>query len=432
MVTATSGGSGTYTYDGEGKRVKRTLAGGQEWWYVYGIGGELLAEYLSSAPTAVKKEYGHRGEQLLVVWDADKNGDERLKWLIQDHLGSTRMEADKSGRLEDDPATTNVVEGIRRHDYAPFGEEIYAGIRQNGGQGRYGYEPPQSNVKQRFTGKERDGETGLDYFGFRYFSSTQGRFTSPDAPFADQHRDNPQSWNLYAYARGNPCIYIDTNGQWLKHVHEAIIDKFFGMWSKRDRQILKDASKWLDSSEGGAWDANNAYMHSLSPPGLGSHASARKTKAWLQDLHTRFKKATSTKDELWIFGLALHTVEDNTSPSHEGFRTWNPVSEHPLDALGHAVGEAGFPGPVGDPYRLGMTLGAAYEVTSIFYGEEAAIRAYATQLGSATDPNVRSLMSFYSTRGRETERLQAEAVHVYRLGIKQGRARTRKLFEAWS
>ena len=39
----------------------------------------------------------------------------------------------------------------------------------------------------RFSGKERDAETGLDYFGVRYFSSAQGRMTSPDAPFADQH-----------------------------------------------------------------------------------------------------------------------------------------------------------------------------------------------------------------------------------------------------
>src|SRR5262249_37725584 len=70
MLTATSGGGGTYAYDGEGKRVKRTLAGGQEWWYVYGVGGELLAEYLSTATTTVKKEYGYRSGQLLVVWDA--------------------------------------------------------------------------------------------------------------------------------------------------------------------------------------------------------------------------------------------------------------------------------------------------------------------------------------------------------------------------
>jgi len=64
-----------------------------------------------------------------------------------------------------------------------------------------------------FTGKERDAETGLDYFGARYMSSAQGRFTSPDAPFADQHPEDPQSWNLYAYGRNNPLQFIDPSGQ---------------------------------------------------------------------------------------------------------------------------------------------------------------------------------------------------------------------------
>ena len=57
------------------------------------------------------------------------------------------------------------------------------------------------------TGKERDAETGLDYFdyfGARYFSAAQRRFTSPDKPFADQDPYDPQSWNLYSYVRNNP------------------------------------------------------------------------------------------------------------------------------------------------------------------------------------------------------------------------------------
>ncbi len=218
MEMATSGGGGAYTYDGEGKRVKRMLAGGQEWWYVYGIGGELLAEYLSTAPATVKKEYGYRDEQLLVVWDADKSGDERLKWLVTDHLGSTRMEADKSGSLA----------GMKRHDYAPFGEAMYAGIRRNGsGQGQYGYEPPQSNVRVRFGSKERDGETGLDFFGARYFSSLQGRFTSPDPiPMTPERQIDPQRINLYQYSRNNPLAFSDPTGMELirlgQHTDEDI------------------------------------------------------------------------------------------------------------------------------------------------------------------------------------------------------------------
>ena len=63
------------------------------------------------------------------------------------------------------------------------------------------------------TGFNYHAETGLDFFGARYMSSAQGRFTSPDQPFVDQWETNPQSWNLYAYGRNNPLRFADPTGQ---------------------------------------------------------------------------------------------------------------------------------------------------------------------------------------------------------------------------
>ncbi|MCZ2080650.1 MAG: glycoside hydrolase family protein [Bryobacterales bacterium] len=70
-----------------------------------------------------------------------------------------------------------------------------------------------------FTGRGRDAETGLDYFGARYFSGAQGRWTTPDwpakpqpVPYADL--SNPQSLNLYAYVRNNPVTNRDPDGHW--------------------------------------------------------------------------------------------------------------------------------------------------------------------------------------------------------------------------
>lgn len=40
-----------------------------------------------------------------------------------------------------------------------------------------------------------------------------GRFTTSDLPFADQHANDPQSWNLYAYGRNNPLKYVDRTGR---------------------------------------------------------------------------------------------------------------------------------------------------------------------------------------------------------------------------
>jgi RHS repeat-associated protein len=65
----------------------------------------------------------------------------------------------------------------------------------------------------KFTGKERDTETGLDYFGARYFSGAQGRFTSVDPIWITKERMlDPQRLNLYAYGRNNPLRYIDPDG----------------------------------------------------------------------------------------------------------------------------------------------------------------------------------------------------------------------------
>jgi RHS repeat-associated protein len=69
----------------------------------------------------------------------------------------------------------------------------------------------------KFTGKERDAETGLDYFGARYLSSAQGRWMSPDwstlpSPIPYAKLDQPQSLNLYAYVENDPLSEPDIDG----------------------------------------------------------------------------------------------------------------------------------------------------------------------------------------------------------------------------
>jgi len=126
-------------------------------------------------------------------------------WLTPDHLGTPRMIAERTGSLA----------GIKRHDYLPFGEELFGGPpNQPGTSGRLttqGYTA--DSVRQKFTLKERDIETGLDYFGARYYGSTQGRFTSVDPMLVDQKRMlDPQRMNAYSYAVNNPVRYVDPDG----------------------------------------------------------------------------------------------------------------------------------------------------------------------------------------------------------------------------
>jgi len=72
-------------------------------------------------------------------------------------------------------------------------------------------------VQSRSTGKERDTESGNDYFDARYYSSAMGRFMSPDwaaqeEPVPYAQLDDPQSLNLYAYVRNNPLTRVDADG----------------------------------------------------------------------------------------------------------------------------------------------------------------------------------------------------------------------------
>jgi RHS repeat-associated protein len=62
--------------------------------------------------------------------------------------------------------------------------------------------------RKKFTGYERDTETGLDFAQARYYSNAQGRFTSPDPLMASAKATDPQSWNRYAYVVNNPLKFI--------------------------------------------------------------------------------------------------------------------------------------------------------------------------------------------------------------------------------
>lgn len=83
-------------------------------------------------------------------------------------------------------------------DYYPFGGELQLVSNDPN--------------KYKYTGAERDSETGLDRMGLRYYSNPLSRFMTPDPLMASGHASNPQTWNRYAYALNNPLRYIDPTG----------------------------------------------------------------------------------------------------------------------------------------------------------------------------------------------------------------------------
>jgi RHS repeat-associated protein len=159
-----------------------------------------------------------------------------VRWLVSDQLGTPRIVIDKTGSLT----------GVKRHDYLPFGEELFAGI---GGR-TIGLGYTSDTIRQQFTSKERDVETGLDYFGARYYASTHGRFTSPDEPFADQSEGDPQTWNLYSYTSNNPLARVDLDGK--RWFYKNIYDKN-GKLINRDVQWVNPNDDGSYTSPGEGW-----------------------------------------------------------------------------------------------------------------------------------------------------------------------------------
>jgi len=171
MTSSINGVAVNYAYDGEGKRVLKTV-GTQTTIFVYDAMGRLAAESGGSNPSGTN-------------------------YISVDALGSTRLTTDSSGNA------------IKCYDYLPFGEQLYAGLGNRPSNTCFDPAPSGGIL---YTGKERDSETGLDFFETRYFSGAQGRFTSPDGVFAGQHASNPQSWNMFSYALNNPMRFVDPNG----------------------------------------------------------------------------------------------------------------------------------------------------------------------------------------------------------------------------
>jgi RHS repeat-associated protein len=182
-----------YTYDGEGQRVRKLV--GENLRFIYGIGGQEIAEF-SGSSGALQKEYIYGASGLLATIEPTAVSSNGTRYTTSDNLGTPRVVTNSSAAV------------ISRHDYKPFGEEIGSGI--GGRTTGMGYSA--DGIRQKFTQKERDIETGLDYFGARYYGSPQGRFTSPDPLLSSGRPEMPESWNRYAYVLNNPLRFIDPDG----------------------------------------------------------------------------------------------------------------------------------------------------------------------------------------------------------------------------
>jgi len=179
----------TYTYDGDGTRVRKSngnlAANGVLYWYMTpgvvaetDLAGTLKSEYVFFDGERVARRDGATGTG-------------GVFYYFSDHLKTASVSTDSASVIK------------AESDYYPWGGELQ-------------FVNNDSN-DYKFTGKKRDTETGLDYFGARYYSNALGRFMSSDwsatpvpVPYADL--EDPQTLNQYSYARNIPTVKVDPDG----------------------------------------------------------------------------------------------------------------------------------------------------------------------------------------------------------------------------
>jgi len=175
-----------FVYDYQGQRVKKM--GASTTVYIgklYELTGGIYTKYIFAGGNRVASK-----------------ASSAINYYHTDHLGSSNVITDVSGTM---------VEEIY---YFPFG-----GIRLDTGS---------VDVRHKYTGQEEDPETGLYYYGARYYDPVLARFISPDPIVPDP--TDPQSLNRYSYTRNNPLRYIDPTGNFDFDGSDSEFDLLYGSY----------------------------------------------------------------------------------------------------------------------------------------------------------------------------------------------------------
>jgi RHS repeat-associated protein len=230
-----------YLYNAEGIRVAKgpittmscdpvtshfQVSGATTTYYALGSRGEGVSTFDGNNNWQRSNVYG--GGSLLATYDTAG-----LHFHLTDPLGTRRVQTNSTGFAETDCQSL------------PFGDQ------QNCFPDPNSPNTADDATPLHFTGKERDTESGNDYFGARYYASSMGRFMSPDpAVFSAANPSYPQTWNLYAYAANNPLRYTDPTGLDCVYYNDAG-DKVESIDHHSDSGECKD--------NGGNWEEGTTY-----------------------------------------------------------------------------------------------------------------------------------------------------------------------------
>ncbi len=290
QTTKTQAGAGI---DATTRTLSASTNGGS--FYVYSITGVLLVEYDRLDHSV--KDYIYVGNRLLAEY---KPQESRMYFYTPDQINSTRVVTDETGTVVYSAA----------HD--PYGgiQQIWVNT----------YDPT-----PKFSGKERDSESQLDYFGARYYDRAQYRFVSVDPVITMvPSLSDPQLWNRYTFSCNNPVKYSDPTGKYSKNFHfnTMVYLALKAGFSRENAFIIAESCQAVDefsTTKSGIFTKSNTDWHFVDDEVL----NAMKSRA-------------EESDDPTLIGMVAHSIGDSHG-AHLGLHPntpWGLIG----DAVAHSFG----------------------------------------------------------------------------------------------
>jgi len=243
------GGTAFYVYDTSGQRVRKVWekAPGLTEERIYLGGFEIFRKHggpIDADTVTLERETLHvmDDKQRIALVETRTLGNEQdvpqrlIRYQFSNHLGSSCLELDERAQI------------ISYEEYAPYGSSTYQAVRSQ----------TETAKRYRYTGKERDEESGLYYHGARYYASWLGNWVSSDP-----------LWKLsqYVYARSNPVRFFDPDGR----------DDQPGIWARiRD----SETGQFLGGVLAGTASSNVPGGFLLAPVGQGIGVLKKPSRAF--------------------------------------------------------------------------------------------------------------------------------------------------------